>query len=84
MMIRVKSSDVNLTIPVPMGLVCNRVTAEIGGKAIEKHVSKEVLSLDSHQLNRLMREIRRVTKLCKGLDLVEVEAADGTYVRITL
>ncbi len=81
MIIRIKSKDgPNLFIPFPLGLVCNRFTADIAARAAAVggvHATPE-------QMARLFRVIRDCKRRFPDWVITEVQSADGDYVYIRL
>ncbi len=65
----------NLTIPIPTGLVCNAITARLLAKAVQ---------VDPLQLQRFFAAIRHDKKKHPHWVLVELQSADGDYVKITM
>ena len=81
MLIKVRSQDgPNLTIPIPTGLFCNRLTAGIAAKAMEQngfHATPE-------QMVRFFRVVRQYKRRHPDWVLTEVQSADGDYVYVKL
>jgi hypothetical protein len=68
----------------PTGMIFNRLTALIGSHAIKEHAGEEFSALNSRQLNRLFRVIRKFKRKHPKFELVNVESSDGDKVRIIL
>lgn len=99
MRIRVKDGDTNINIPIPTGLVFNRVSVWLWlrfARKMAKHNDKYLpdsveASTDSFFLNvpdrkvyALCDELMRVKRRYGSWTLVEVQSADGEEVHITL
>lgn len=67
-------------IGLPAWIAFNSLTAKIAAKAVE---SKGV-KLGRQDMLRLVKELRRMKRKYPRLELVSVEAADGSRVRIRL
>ena len=80
MIIKVRSDDVKLWIPVPMGLVFNDLTAAFLPKIMEQNG----MTITPKQARKLMRSICECQRRHRGLTLVEVQSAGGEYVEIKL
>lgn len=81
MRIRVKEKDgSNLFIPLPTGLICNRLTALIAARTM----SGMGAGVSASQLARLFRELKRYKKKHPDWVLAEVQSADGDYVYVKL
>ena len=65
---------------LPAWMAFNSLTAKIAAKAVE---SKGV-KLGRQDMLRLVKELRRMKRRYPRLELVSVEAADGSRVRIRL
>ena len=80
MIIKVRSDDVKLWIPVPTGLVFNDLTAALLPKIMEQNG----MTITPKQARKLVRGIRKCQRRHRGLTLVEAETADGQCVEIKL
>ena len=81
MLIKVRSQDgPNLTIPIPTGLFCNRLTAGFAAKAMEQNGC----TATPEQMVRLFKAIRQCKRKHPDWVLVEVQSADGDYVYVKL
>ena len=80
MRITVHSEGHRFFIPVPTGLIANRLTARIAAKTLKE----SGMELSAEDLRRLFQALRRSRKVLKKRPLVEVDSADGTYVKILL
>lgn len=87
MKIRIRTADFRLSVPVPTAwagvairLIPNRVF-----KALEADVPapyRELVSKESIQM--ILRACLDILRENRGLEVIHVEAADGTYVSIRL
>lgn len=89
MLIKVKTDEVDLKIPIPLGVILNRLTCAVAVKFINKEVQKETnntsIEFSSAQLNAICREIKHARKALKDNPLLSVVADNGgTEVIITL
>ncbi len=79
MLIRIQEhGGVNLTIPLPTGLVCNAITAEIAAQAAKK----QGVPMKAADLRRLFAAIRHYKRKHPDWVLVDVQSADGDRVSI--
>ena len=81
MLIKVRSQDgPNLTIPIPTGLFCNRLTAGFAARAMDQngfHATPE-------QMVRFFRAARQYKRRHPDWVMVEVQSSDGDYVYVKL
>ena len=69
-----------IRLVIPTRLLFNSLTAAIGAQVLRnKNLD---LSISSKDVRRLVREMHRMKQKHRNLLLVDVEAADGTIVRI--
>lgn len=80
MRIIVKDKDTNLNLPLPTGLVVNRLTARVACAALKK----QGVPITQRQMARLMKEWRRFRCRYPRWTLVEVEGHEGEHVKIEL
>ena len=81
MIIKIRSQDgPNLSIPIPTGLFCNRLTAGFAARAMEQNG----YTATPEQMVRLFRAIRQYKRKHPDWVLVEVQSADGDYVYVKL
>lgn len=87
MKVKIKSRDVNFSMPVPISMI-GFVTKMIPGRVFDEMranapvpynelITKETISM-------ILQECQDILKENKGLEVVHVEATDGTFVSITL
>ena len=87
MMVVVRSKDVNLRIPVPMGMasLAVKVIPEAAFRQMRRDVPPPYDVLITRQvLVMLLDECMDILKENKGLEVVHVEAADGSRVPVVL
>ncbi len=87
MRIRIKSPDCRLFLPIPEALVgfTLRVLPESAFSDLQRSVPEGLRPLVSRKNARaLWGECREVLREYKGLEVVHVEAGDGTYISIRL
>lgn len=83
MLIKVRTKKLALTIPVPNWLLLNPFcTSYVLRRVNQEQVAVPVIS--SHQMQAFGRLIHDIKRTHGSLALLEVEAADGTYVEIRL
>ena len=81
MLIKVRSQDgPNLTIPIPTGLFCNRLTAGIAAKAM----AQNGWNATPEQMVRFFRTARQYKRKHPDWVMVEVESSNGDYVYVKL
>ena len=81
MLIKVRSQDgPNLTIPIPTGLFCNRLTAGIAAKVM----AQNGWNATPEQMARFFRIARRYKRKHPDWAMVEVESSTGDYVYVKL
>lgn len=87
MRVRVKSQKVNLWLPVPLGMVgvVLRLLPESVFGEMGKELPEEYKPLVSKQTALMVwGECREALLECRGLEVVRVEAKDGTRVSIKI
>ena len=81
MLIKVRSTDgPNLTIPLPTGLFCNRLTAGIAAKAM----AQNGWNATPEQMARFFQAAPQYKRKHPDWVMVEVQSADGDYVYVKL
>lgn len=81
MLIKVRSTDgPNLTIPIPTGLFCNRLTAGFAAKAM----AQNGMTITPEQMVRLFKTVRRYKRNHPDWVMVEVQSSEGDYVYVKL
>ena len=93
MKIIVRTEEHRIFLPIPTGLITNRLAVRLWLRAMQrsqKYVSlpeqaeKAIWNLPEKKILRLCDELRRIKKLHKIWPLVEVESAGGDRVEIIL
>ena len=79
MHIIVKSKEANLNLPIPNFVFANKVAFKI---FMSQH--KDLVEISAVQEEKLYHILKKGIKMYRGLVLVEVESAEGEYVKITL
>lgn len=72
--------DFRLDLPLPTGLVFNRLTASFAAKA----AAEAGVTVTSQQMHRLFDHVKRCKKAHPDWVLVEVTNKDGEYVMVKL
>lgn len=81
MLIKVRSTDgPNLTIPIPTGLFCNRLTAGFAAKAM----AQNGWNATPEQMARFFRVARQYKRKHPDWVMVEVQSSGGDYVYVKL
>lgn len=74
------TNDKNIHITLPTGLILNRLTALIAAKAAQKNG----VMVTYEQIYSLLTALKDFKRINGDWTLVEVESADGNYVKITI
>lgn len=87
MRIRIRSKDANLFLPVPLCMA--GLAIALTPERVFDNMQKSMPPATQGALNKaavraMFRECYRVLKRYKGLEIIHVEASDGTYVSIRL
>lgn len=77
MVIKVKTDEHKITIPLPSGLIFNGFTAKLISKIDD-------IPLTTDQMNVIMRELRHAKSILKGEPILEVHSNNGEDVLIKL
>lgn len=81
MKIVVNSKDgTNIILPFPTGLMLNSAMAGIGMKYLKQHG----INISKKQSSAFIKELNRFRRKHRDWVLVEVQSADGDYVKIKL
>ena len=93
MKIIVRTEEHRIFLPIPTGLITNRLAVRLWLRAMQrsqKYVSlpeqaeKALWNLPEEKILRLCDELRRIKKQYKTWPLVEVESANGDRMEIIL
>ena len=81
MRIHIQSDDKNLRFWLPTNLVFSRGMAWLGGRYGLRYSH---VSISPEELSRLFAEFRRVKRRYGAWELVNIESADGSLVKVIL
>lgn len=84
MKIRVKSGDANINLVFPTNLIFGRLTVKLIHAFGRKYAGEALEKIPPEAMEKLFAELRRIKKKHGSWELVEVESADGSIVRVTL
>ena len=84
MKIQIQGGDRDFTLRLPTLLLFSRVSAGLICRASYKYAPDAVANIQPDDLKALLTEMGRIRKKYGRWDLVEVESADGTHIKITL
>lgn len=84
MKIRIETPNSRLTFFLPTGLLFGRSGAWLVKRCGRKFYGDAVKNIPPQTVNALFAQICRIKKEHGNWDLVEVESADGEYVKIQL
>jgi len=75
----VKTDEVNIHLPIPNFVFANKLAFKV---FMSQH--KDLVDIPEAKEEVLYHILKKGIKMYKGLELVEVETAEGEYVKITL
>jgi hypothetical protein len=79
MIVKVRAQNgPNLTIPIPTGLFCNRLTAGFAARMM----AQNGMDMNPAQMAKLFRTIRSCKRRNPGWVMVEVQSAGGDWVSV--
>ena len=81
MIIRIKTEGKKIVLPIPMLWAFGRTGLNFLKKHSDDDAFKNVTPKDMKKIRKTMRKMK---KIHKNLNLVEVDSSDGTSVRIKL
>ena len=84
MKIQIREKDWDFALLLPTVLIFSRFTARLTSRAACKYAPDALKNISPENLEALMTELGRIRKKYGRWELVEVESADGTYIKITL
>lgn len=84
MKIIVKSQEHNIRLGFPTAWLFGRGSALLAEKLGRKYAPEAMQNISPETIPILCAEFRRIKKKYGSYDLVEVESADGEYVKIQL
>ena len=84
MKIQIKNSDIEITIPVPTGLIFSDFSAWVCGTVGMHYAGDAMKDIPPEALRVLFREFRRIKRTRGEWTLVEVQGAAGEHIVIRL
>ena len=84
MKIRVREDDTNINLWLPTNLIFGKLTVKLVNTVGRKYAGESLEKIPPEALEKLFAQLRRIKKKHGSWELVEVESADGSIVRITL
>ncbi len=83
MKIKIKSSsNFSLNIPIPLGLVDNRIVLKL---IKDNFLNQSNLNVDDEKLILMIKELRKLEKdLPEGFCLVDIKSKDGNIIKVSL
>ena len=84
MRIQIQDKEHRFTLRLPTMLLFGRFSAGLICRASYKYAPDAVENISPEHLKALLAEMGRIRKKYGRWELVEVESADGTYIKITL
>ena len=82
MKITVHTNEMDLMIPIPNFLIDSAITRSILRKGIEE--SGHDVQIDSRTVDIFLKELARIAKQHKGLEILRAETASGELVKVEL
>lgn len=82
MKISIHAENRDLTIPIPNWMIDSIFTRNLIAKGIEK--MPQFANIDQKTWDAFLKELAKIAKEYKGLELVHVESADGEIIRVVL
>lgn len=84
MKIIVKSGEHDIRLGIPTSWIFSRGSAFLAEKLGQKYAPESMVDIPPNAIPILCAELRKIKKKYGTYELVEVESADGRYVKITL
>jgi len=84
MRIRVRSKDTNINIPIPTRLIFSKGTAWLANHFGRKYAGDALKDIPPEAMEKIFGEFRRMKRLDRHWQLVEIDTADGEHIEITL
>lgn len=84
MKIQIRDHNRGFTILLPTGLFFSKTCARLANHYGRKAAPEAMAAISPEALEILFAELRRIKKKHGVWDLMEVDGADGEYVKITL
>lgn len=84
MKIIVRSQEHNIRLGIPTDWIFSRGSAFLAEKLGRKYAPESMAQIPPDAIPVLCAELRKIKKKYGAYELMEVESADGQYVKITL
>ena len=84
MKIIVKSGEHDIRLGIPTALIFSKGSTFLAEKLGRKYSPESMVDIPPEAIPALCAELRKIKKKYGTYELVEVESADGRYVKITL
>lgn len=85
MRIKIESQEKNLNLALPSGLMSRIAFSGIGLRYLKKHGGDDSFSnLTKRDMKNIRKTLRRMRKIHKNWNIVEMDSADGDHVIIRL
>ena len=84
MRIKIESQEKNLNLALPSGLVSRIAFSGVGLRYLKKHGDNSFKNLTKRDMKNIRKTLRRMRKIHKNWNIVEVDSADGDHVIIRL
>ena len=78
----IPKDNVNINIPVPLGLFLNRITCPIAAYFATKYT--EGLIIEGQQLYEMIKVLKNSKKAFGHYDLVDIKSKDGEIIKIRI
>lgn len=84
MKIQIRDHEKRFTLILPTGLIFSRPVQYLANHTARKYAPEAMKGISPEALDALFTELRRIKKIHGSWELVEVDSADGEYVKIVL
>lgn len=85
MRIRIDSEEKKLNLALPSGLMSRIVFSGLGLRYLKKHGGDDAFSnLTKRDMKNIRKTLRRMRKIHKNWNIVEVDSSDGDHIIIRL
>ena len=84
MRIKIESQEKNLNLALPSGLVSRIAFSGVGLRYLKKHGDDAFKNLTGRDMKNIRKTLRRMRKIHKNWNIVEVDSADGDHIIIRL
>lgn len=82
MLIKIHTSDVHFTLPIPNFILLNQYACYLISKMIKN--SDFAINIEPEELRPLIDELVRLKKIHGSLTLIEIDSAKGEHIKIML